>query len=175
MGLSRLRAAPAPCFKIAAYGKDDFVTGSDLSDLSDVSDEEFDENDVADIDNESEDDGRQYCVCGEPSTMEMIACDDDQCTVVWWHIAALEFVPIQSQIPGNDTAITYCKFLKSWKVDCSDETARTFLQYTNDWIDKQNRGGLFRVSDGVYLLFRSMEHETCKYLTKNNLKTFSRM
>ncbi|XP_038057804.1 uncharacterized protein LOC119729269 [Patiria miniata] len=72
----------------------------------------------------------------------------------------------------NDTAMTYCKFLKSWKVDCSDETARTFFQYTNDWIDKQNRGGLFRVSDGVYLLFRAMEQETCKYLTKNNLKTF---
>ncbi|XP_038062327.1 inhibitor of growth protein 1-like [Patiria miniata] len=85
MGLPRMRTAPAPCCKMAAHGKDDFVTGSDLSDLSDVSDEEFDENEVAELDYESEDDGRQYCVCGEPSTMEMIACDDDQCTVVWWH------------------------------------------------------------------------------------------
>ena len=72
----------------------------------------------------------------------------------------------------NETALTFCKFLKSWKVDSVDETARTFLQYTNDWVEKQNRGGLFRVSDGVYLLFRAMERETCKYLTLNNLKTF---
>ena len=63
----------------------------------------------------------------------------------------------------NDSAVTHCQFLKSWKVDCGDETARTFLQYTNDWIDKQNRGGLFRVKDGAYLLFRAMEQETSKY------------
>ena len=48
----------------------------------------------------------------------------------------------------NDAAVIFCKFLKSWKVDGVDETARTFLQYTKDWVEKQNRGGLFCVSDG---------------------------
>ena len=68
----------------------------------------------------------------------------------------------------NETAQTYYKFLKTWQVSCSD-TAKTFLQYTQEWINKQNRGGLFKVSDGVYLLFRAMEQETNKYLTKENM------
>ena len=70
---------------MAAYGREDFVYGSDLSDLSDFSEDELNVNDLSDISNDSEDDGRQYCVCNEASTSEMIACDDDQCAVVWWH------------------------------------------------------------------------------------------
>ena len=72
-------------FNMAAYGNDDFVTGSDFSDLSDLSDQELDAKDVSEPDYESDDDGRQYCICREPSTMEMIACDNDQCAVIWWH------------------------------------------------------------------------------------------
>ena len=98
-------------FKMAAYGKDDFVTGSDLSDLSDLSDQELDAKDVTEPDYESDGDDRPYCICGEPSTMEMIVCDDDQCAVVWWHYScagvsadALPDTWICNQcIPGTST------------------------------------------------------------------------
>ena len=33
----------------------------------------------------------------------------------------------------NETAQTFCKFLKSWKVCCS----KTFLEYTNQWISAE--------------------------------------
>ena len=58
---------------MASYSKDDFVVGSDLSDISDISDSELNDFSPTSDDSCSEDDGRQYCVCGEPSTTEMIA------------------------------------------------------------------------------------------------------
>ena len=70
---------------MASYSKDDFVVGSDLSDISDISDRELNDFSPTSDDSCSEDDGRQYCVCGEPSTTEMIACDEELCSVVWWH------------------------------------------------------------------------------------------
>ena len=72
---------------------------------------------------------------------------------------------------NNETAQTFCKFLKSWQA-CSTDTVKTFLEYTNQRIVMQNRGGLFRVSDGVYLLFRTMEIETRDCLTVGNLDKF---
>ena len=65
----------------------------------------------------------------------------------------------------------YCKFLKSWKVS-SSTMAKTFLDYTNEWINLQNRGGLYHVSDGVYLLIRSMEFVSRTILTKDKLHGF---
>ena len=69
---------------------------------------------------------------------------------------------------ANAVAQVYCKFLRTWKV-CTTDSAKTFLEYTNEWIEAQNRGGLFHVSDGVYLLFRSIENETRTFLTKANI------
>ncbi len=72
---------------MAAYGKDDFVYGSDLSDFSDVSESDLDLNELSDCSFGSEDDvdDRQYCICGKASTMEMIACEEEQCEIIWWH------------------------------------------------------------------------------------------
>ena len=69
----------------------------------------------------------------------------------------------------NNTAAKFCKILSTWRV-CSTNTAKTFLEYTNDWINVQNRGGLFHVKDDVYLLFRTMENEIRPILSKENLE-----
>ncbi|XP_022107679.1 uncharacterized protein LOC110988470 isoform X2 [Acanthaster planci] len=89
------------------YGKDDFVTGSDLSDFSDISEDDFQVNDLSGNSSESEDDGCQYCICGRPSTTEMIACDDDQCTVVWWHYVCAGVSP--SDIPDGSWICSRCR------------------------------------------------------------------
>ncbi|XP_033114336.1 uncharacterized protein LOC117114751 [Anneissia japonica] len=65
---------------------------------------------------------------------------------------------------SNSTAKTYCKFLSAWKVNGSD-TTHSFLDYSKLWIAKQSRGGLFNVTDDVYLFFRTLENENRKYLT----------
>lgn len=72
------------------------------------------------------------------------------------------------QKQANNTAKMYCEFLKYWSVQ-SVSTGRTFLTYTKEWIDAQNRGRLFQVSDEVYLFFRSMELVSRAFLTTSNL------
>jgi hypothetical protein len=48
-------------------------------------------------------------------------------------------------------------------VDCLDNmrneagASASFLEYTSEWIDKVNRGGLFVVSDEAYCLFVKIE------------------
>ena len=73
---------------MAAYrcGKEYFVYGSDFDDLSDIFEGDLDMNKLLDVSNDCEDDGCQYFVCSKASTSEMIACDDDQCAVVWCHV-----------------------------------------------------------------------------------------
>ena len=63
-----------------AYGKDDFVFDGlddyDFSDFSDFSDD--DTGRVSESDpswSDSDDDIRQFCICGGPMTKEMIGCD----------------------------------------------------------------------------------------------------
>lgn len=34
---------------------------------------------------ERADDSVQYCICGKPSNDEMIACDNENCQVKWYH------------------------------------------------------------------------------------------
>ena len=73
-----------------AYGKDDFVFDGlddyDFSDFSDFSDD--DTGRVSESDpswSDSDDDIRQFCICGGPMTKEMIGCDGKNCAVEWWH------------------------------------------------------------------------------------------
>ncbi|XP_070545895.1 uncharacterized protein [Ptychodera flava] len=39
----------------------------------------------------------------------------------------------------------------------SGQTAATFLSYTTEWVNKENRGGLYTVNDTAYLFFRRVE------------------
>ena len=47
-----------------------------------------------------------------------------------------------------------------------------FLEFTTQWIDCRNRGGLFVVSDNAYLFFRSMEYAVRKVFNVNLLKRY---
>ena len=71
----------------------------------------------------------------------------------------------------NKTAIYFCEIMRKWRA-CNTDTEKTFLEYTNDWIRRQNRGGLFHVGDDVYIFFRTLEHVSRQFLTKNNLNNF---
>ncbi|XP_038062542.1 uncharacterized protein LOC119733034 [Patiria miniata] len=71
----------------------------------------------------------------------------------------------------NKVAEMYCKLLSSWKVPSSSNT-KTFLDYTHEWIKLQNRGGLFTISDELYIFFRTIENESRTLLTKANLDQF---
>ncbi len=74
----------------------------------------------------------------------------------------------------NKTAQMYSQFLACWSVQ-SITSGKTFLSYTKEWIDAQNRGRLFQVSDDVYLFFRSMELVSRKFLTTSNLQEMSQV
>ncbi|XP_041461898.1 uncharacterized protein LOC121413213 [Lytechinus variegatus] len=62
-------------------------------------------------------------------------------------------------------------FLNGWRKDDDDDTnADTFLHYTSVWLTYQNRGGLFVVSDNVYLFFRSIEFVSRRLFVGNCLQ-----
>ncbi|XP_022111422.1 uncharacterized protein LOC110990655 [Acanthaster planci] len=75
---------------------------------------------------------------------------------------------------SNETAAFLCSVLKKWRA-CKTDTEKTFLEYTNEWIEKQNRGGLFHVGDDVYIFFRTLEHVSRQFLTRANLSKFPGM
>ena len=50
--------------------------------------------------------------------------------------------------------------------DSSTSAEETFLMYSRRWIDLVNRGGLFVVSDEVYMAFQSMELALQEYLNR---------
>ncbi|XP_078686639.1 uncharacterized protein LOC144919218 [Branchiostoma floridae x Branchiostoma belcheri] len=58
---------------------------------------------------------------------------------------------------SNKTAKLYVAVLQQWKVSSVTHTHTTFLKYTKGWVDAVNRGGLFLVSDEVYVFFRVVE------------------
>ncbi|CAH1241400.1 Hypp6358 [Branchiostoma lanceolatum] len=58
---------------------------------------------------------------------------------------------------SNKTAQVYVAVLQKWKVSAVTKTQTTFLEYTKGWVDRVNRGGLFLVTDDVYLFFRVVE------------------
>ena len=53
-----------------------------------------------------------------------------------------------------------------------DKLLSTFLAYTHEWVKTVNRGGLYKVKDEVYLLFREIEVKMQSHLMVH-LKTLS--
>ena len=69
----------------------------------------------------------------------------------------------------NDTAAIFCKILATWR-SCTTNSEKTFLESSNEWVQLQNRGGLFIVNDDVYIFFRTLENEARPFLSKGNLE-----
>ena len=65
-------------------------------------------------------------------------------------------------------------FFNSWSTQMTDDSAEvmTFLAYTNTWIEKCNRGGLFVVKDDVYIFIRRVENVARTVFNKNLLLTY---
>ncbi|XP_071499565.1 uncharacterized protein [Diadema antillarum] len=64
----------------------------------------------------------------------------------------------------------YAAILQSWKATEDGKTmAPSFLSYTVAWIEMQNRGGLFCVTDDVFRLFWAMETASKGFLARSNL------
>ena len=59
--------------------------------------------------------------------------------------------------PNNERASKYFECLNAMNEETGGDCDVDFLQYTKLWVEQVNRGGLFRVSDDAYLLFREME------------------
>jgi coiled-coil and C2 domain-containing protein 1 len=70
----------------------------------------------------------------------------------------------------NDTAAIFCKILATWR-SCTTNSEKTFLESSNEWVQLQNRGGLFIVNDDVYIFFRTLENEARPFLSKGNLES----
>ena len=50
--------------------------------------------------------------------------------------------------------------------------ARSFLEYTKEWVKAKNRGGLVEVNDNMFILIRQVENLVRNVLTLNFLKTY---
>ena len=58
--------------------------------------------------------------------------------------------------------------INGWRVpNGADE--HSFLGYSRSWLEKLNRGGLFRVNEQVFFFFRHMEQRFRPYLNKGYL------
>ncbi|XP_072021233.1 uncharacterized protein [Amphiura filiformis] len=64
----------------------------------------------------------------------------------------------------NLTSQKYVDILNTWCTDGHYEGQYSFLQYTQEWINAQNRGKLFKPNAELYLFFRALENETRKHL-----------
>ncbi|XP_033110157.1 uncharacterized protein LOC117111335 [Anneissia japonica] len=76
-----------------------------------------------------------------------------------------------SKLKGNAVAEKLSELLKKWRGE-GDISASSFLLYTKEWTDRQNRGGLFPVSDKLFLFFRELEVE---YQTHVSSKTLAEL
>lgn len=66
----------------------------------------------------------------------------------------------------------YAEILQTWKApEDAGTVAPSFLSYTCAWIEMQNRGGLFTVTDEVFRFFWAMERISKSFLCKKNLNS----
>ncbi|XP_033118367.1 uncharacterized protein LOC117117978 [Anneissia japonica] len=72
------------------------------------------------------------------------------------------------KLPNNTMAVAFATELAMWKVQ-EDIEECSFYKYTNSWIQRQNRGGLFIVNDKIFFLFREIEVEYQKNISAKTL------
>ena len=48
----------------------------------------------------------------------------------------------------------------------ADASSDDYLKFTREWVEKVNRGGLFVISDSMYMVFHSMEYVLRQYLVQ---------
>ncbi|XP_071476830.1 uncharacterized protein [Diadema antillarum] len=77
------------------------------------------------------------------------------------------YIPFALSKRYTKTNSKFYRTLQSWRGSDEDIVADTFLEYTCTWTNLVNRGGLFRVKDNVYMLFRAMEIQTKRTLNMN--------
>ena len=67
---------------------------------------------------------------------------------------------------SSEKSIAYCQFLREIQAvsASSDHEAYTFHDYTSKWLEKIDRGALFRVSDSFYCLFGLVEANLRSFL-----------
>ena len=77
-----------------------------------------------------------------------------------------------TRFPKNTVAQFALQIVHTWQANpTTQQNVKSFLEYTNTWINEVNRGGLFQVRDDVFIMFRHME-QTCKqFLTDYKLKS----
>ena len=72
----------------------------------------------------------------------------------------------------NDKAVDFIECLDKMREQHDDTSSTTsFLEYTQEWTKKVNRGGLFLISDEAYRFFISLELATRTKLPNHLLKS----
>lgn len=81
-----------------------------------------------------------------------------------------------SVVSTRETANAAIDFLQSLDTKFEkDINARSFLQYTNQWVDAKNRGGLVTVNDDMFIFIRRVENVVRNTLSIQLLKTYRGM
>uniref|UniRef100_A0A1X7UUF6 Uncharacterized protein n=1 Tax=Amphimedon queenslandica TaxID=400682 RepID=A0A1X7UUF6_AMPQE len=102
----------------------------------------------------------EYPSAATTTTVSPPLTDDEEnalCYVAGFIIRSL--IKKNSHSPQNKDIVVCLNNLTTEDDDHDD-----YLSYTKAWIEKINRGGLYIISDDVYLVFKSMEIITRKIL-----------
>ena len=114
-----------------------------------------------------------------PSSTEKEATEpraqfDDRDDQVLRYIAG--FIPYTLLKRYRKCKTTIAKEYSALSLNCKakedkDTQAPSFLSYTIAWVEMQNSGGLFTVSDEVFRFFRALEKVSKPFLQKKSLST----
>ena len=74
--------------------------------------------------------------------------------------------------PDSPGKIALVTILHTWNKDEGGKTM-SFLDYTRDWVEKVNRGGLFLVNDEFYIFIRRVENVGRKLLNRSLMVTYA--
>ena len=84
----------------------------------------------------------------------MLKADEEQALCYVAGYVPMKLKKYEKQ-PNNAHALKYMECLNVMTEEKGEDVE--FLQYTKLWIEQVNRGGLFRVNNDTYLVFRAME------------------
>ena len=97
----------------------------------------------------------------QPPSVEPKPLDTDEHNALWF---AAGYVLRSRRKAPNQVVVSWIDQQKvSTEVD-STSNADTYQQFTKQWVEKVNRGGLYLISDSMYEFFHLMEAVPCQYL-----------
>ena len=70
----------------------------------------------------------------------------------------------------NKIAMDFISVLSSWAKHPETENCEDFVAYTEEWVNLQNRGGLFKINDQIFAFFTLLEQAVRSAVNTKNVQ-----